>query len=120
MLHMAHASVHHWLQVGTPANHQRGFYLLAVAYAALGLGERALHYAARCRALTEAHPEAVEDWDRAFALEGAARAHAAAGNREEAARLKALARAAGDAIADEEDRRAFDQVFAGGEWHGVA
>ncbi len=40
-IHAAHASCHHWMQVGTVANHGRGEFAVASVYAAAGLGEAA-------------------------------------------------------------------------------
>ena len=119
MVHTAHASVFHWLQVGTGANHCRALCLLGNVYAALGRGEEAARYAGQCLALTNSGLEGLADWDFAFAYDCLARATAAKGDVAEAGELKRKARAAGDRIADAEDKQFFDQWFAGGEWHGV-
>ena len=79
MLHMAHASRHHWEQVGTPANLARGEWLCSRVYAVLGRGEPSLHHARRVLELCEEH--GIGDWDLAFAHEALARAHAVAGDR---------------------------------------
>lgn len=118
-IHAVHASCYHWMQVGTAANHARGEFAVASVYAAAGLGEAALRHARRCLELVEAHPEAVEDWDRAFAFDALARAHAAGGDLNAASEAWSRARAAGDAIADEEDRKVFLNWFKGGNWHGL-
>ncbi|MDE0069508.1 MAG: hypothetical protein OXO48_07320 [Caldilineaceae bacterium] len=119
-IHAAHASCHHWMQVGTVANHGRGEFAVASVYAAAGLGEAALRHARRYLELFEANPAEMEDWDKAFAYDSLARAYAAAGNTQAARQARAQARAAGDAIADEEDRTVFLNWFEGGQWHGLA
>jgi hypothetical protein len=76
----------------------------------LGRGEPAVHHAERCLELCRQH--GIGDWDLAFAYEALARAHAVAGGEAEAARYKQLAREAGDAIADPEDRELFEDDYA--------
>ena len=116
-IHAAHASCHHWMQVGTAANHGRGEFAVASVYAAAGLGEAARRHARRYLELVEAHPEEMADWDRAFALDALARAHAAGGDLDSARQARDRARAAGEAIAGEEDRLYFMRWFEGGNWH---
>ena len=110
MLHASHASRYHWAQVGTPANSARGEWLCSRVYTVLGRAEPAVHHARRCLELCEAN--GIGDWDLAFAQEALARAHALAGDHEQADRHKRLARSAGNAIADPEDREHFDEDFA--------
>ena len=118
-IHAAHASCHHWMQVGTVANHGRGEFAVACVYAAAGLGEAALRHARRCLELVEAHPEEMADWDLAFAYDALARAQAAAGEGDAARRTRERAKAAGEAISDAEDRVYFMRWFEGGNWHGL-
>ena len=68
-IHAAHASCHHWMQVGTVANHGRGEFAVASVYAAAGLGDAALRHARRYLELIEANPGEMEDWDKAFAYD---------------------------------------------------
>jgi hypothetical protein len=110
MLHAAHASRHHWAQVGTAANAARGEWQCSRVYTVLGRSEPAVHHARRCLELCEAN--GIGDWDLAFAHEALARAYALAGDPQEAGRHKRLAREAGDAIADPEDRAHFDEDYA--------
>jgi hypothetical protein len=119
MLYSAFASCRHWLEAGTSVHHQRGEWLIARVYSVLGLGEAAVRHANRCLDLTERHSDEMEDFDRAFAYEAAARAHAIAGNREEALRYIALAEKAGAAVADEENKKIFSGDFHGGPWAGL-
>jgi hypothetical protein len=116
LVHQAHASCYHWLQAGAPVNHQRALVLLANAYAAVGLGEAAVHHAKRALGQLEEHAAELADWDRAFTYDAAARAYAVVGGRRSAADYRARARSAGDAIADPEDRRLFDEHFARWAW----
>jgi hypothetical protein len=109
LIHVVHASCLHWREIGTAANLSRGENQCARVYAALGRPEPALHHAHRCLELVRAEPDAHEDWDLASALEVLARAHLAAGDRAEAERAAALARAELDAVADPDDR----EVIAG-------
>lgn len=111
LLHAAHASRHHWGQVGAGPEHlARGEWQISRVYVVLGRAEPALHHARRCLELCEEH--GIGDWDLAYAHEALARAHALAGNEDAAARHKRLAREAGDAIADAEDRAHFDDDWA--------
>lgn len=116
LLYSAYASAYHWRQVGSPANTARGEHLVARAAIAAGFPEVARHHAQRCLDLCREHPKAIEDWDLAFAHEGLARAAAASGDLEEARRHHAEATALGEAIADPEDRRVFQEELARGPW----
>jgi tetratricopeptide (TPR) repeat protein len=117
MVYAAHASCYHWLKAGTGVNHQRGEWLIARVYTVLGRPEAALTHALRCVELTHQYADLMEDFDWAFAYEGAARANALAGMRDEALKYVQLAEQAGQAIADEEDRQIFFDDFNGGDWH---
>ena len=112
LLHGAHASAHHWYEVGTVANHARAECLVANAHAAVGDGETALFHAKICVTLTESHPDVMEDWDLAFAHDAVARAFAAAGSTEPSAAARRAAREFGDRIADEAEKKVFDGWFA--------
>ncbi len=112
MLHAAHASRHHWAEVGTGANLARGEWQVSRVYATLGRGEPALYHARRCLAYCEASPGDVEDWDLPYAYEALARAHLAAGDGAEAKRFAARARTHAEDVADPEDREHLDQDLA--------
>ena len=118
MVHAAHGSLFHWLQVGGKVNHQRGEYMIAKAYTALSMGESAKRHANRCLQLTEEYKDQMADFDMAFAYECAARAHAAAGDEEKTLKYFQLAQEAGKKIADTKDKEIWDADFAGGEWFG--
>jgi hypothetical protein len=104
MIHCAHASAYHWLQVGTAANRARSEWQCSRMYTALGRAEPALWHAQRCLEICEAEPGALEDWDLPFAYEALARAYAVAGDTAETGRCLEQARSLGAAIVDEEDR----------------
>jgi hypothetical protein len=107
MIHAAHASRFHWGEIGNAANLARGEWQVSRVYAALGRPEPALFHARRCLAYVGSDADAMEEWDLPFAYEALARASALAGDRAGSARYEQLARAAGEAIADEDDRDHF-------------
>jgi hypothetical protein len=105
LLHCAHASAYHWLRAGgAVANRARSEWQCSRVYAVLGRDEPALHHARRCLELCESAPDEIEEFDLPFAYEAMARASAVAGNEAEAQEWLARARAAGERIADEDDR----------------
>ena len=112
LIHCAHASAYHWLQVGTQANRARSEWQCSRVYAILGRAEPALHHAQRCLEICEAAPDALEEWDLPFAYEALARAHAVAGNAAETSRYLELGRAGAAVIADEDDRALLDADLA--------
>jgi hypothetical protein len=111
MLHAAHASRFHWGEAEecAPENLARGEWQVARVYTVLGRAEPAIWHARRC--LEQCEQNGIGDWDLAYAYESLARAHALAGDVE-AENWKAKARAAGDAIADPEDREHFNEDYA--------
>jgi hypothetical protein len=114
LIHTAHASRHHWGEVGAPVNLARGEWLCSRVYAVLGRGEPALHHASRCLAILEGYAGkadrgGAEDWDLADALEALARAHAVAGDAAESRRWIVRAQEACAAIADPEDRAVIER-----------
>jgi tetratricopeptide (TPR) repeat protein len=112
LIHAAHASRHHWAAVGTPANLARGEWQLSRVYAVLGRAEPALHHARRCLAHCEANPDALEDWDLAYAHEALARAHALAGEADEAGRHAAQAHELSARVAGAKDREHLEADLA--------
>ncbi|MCH2160767.1 MAG: hypothetical protein MK085_02720 [Phycisphaerales bacterium] len=102
MVHAAHASRHHWGQVGKPINLARGDWQIARVYAELGRGEPALHHARRCLAACEA--DGHGPFDLGFAHEGLARAFVANHDRDGAVKHLDLALKTSEEISDEKDR----------------
>jgi hypothetical protein len=94
------------------ANLARGEWQVSRVYATLGRAEPALYHAQRCLAYCEASPGELEDWDLPFAHEALARAHAVAGDEDEAARFEARARELAERIGDPEDREQLEQDLA--------
>jgi DNA-binding transcriptional MerR regulator len=102
MVHMAHASRYHWGQVGAPENRSRGEWQVSRVYSVLGRAEPALHHARRGLEICQEH--GIADWDLAYAYESLARAHAVAGDKEQARSWTEQALAAADEIAQDDDR----------------
>ncbi|HEY2075255.1 MAG TPA: hypothetical protein VGH53_02860 [Streptosporangiaceae bacterium] len=102
MIHMAHASAYHWLQVGTPLNFGRSHWLCSRVYSVLGRPEPALYHAQLAHDICAEH--GIGDFDLAYAFEALARAHAMAGNRGESDAWRDRARAATADVAEAEDR----------------
>jgi len=119
MLHAAHASCYHWMQAGAAVHRQRAEWLISRVYAWLGRGEAALTHAEACGTLTREYPGEMEDYDRAYALECAARAYALKGRRSAAGKLRERALRAGQHIHLSEDRRLFLEDLRTGPWNGV-
>lgn len=118
MVHAAHSSCMHWLQIGTATHHQRGQWLLSHVYSVLGYGDAALRHAMVCMNLTQENPDAMQDFDQAYAYEAVARASALTGNLDAAKDYFARAEKAGEAIANIEDKKIFTSDLQAGEWYG--
>ena len=104
LIHAAHASRHHWAEIGTAENLARGEWQVSRVYATLGRAEPAIYHARRCLAYCEADPDALEEWDLPYAYEALARAHAVAGEADEAKRCADKAHELAEKVKDEEDR----------------
>lgn len=102
MLHMAHASRHHWGQVGKPEHFARGEWQCSRVYAVLRRPEPCLHHAQRVLDICQEH--GIGDWDLAFAYEALARGHAINGDSEQARAFTEQALAAAEDIAEDGDR----------------
>jgi DNA-binding transcriptional MerR regulator len=102
MLHMAHASAHHWRQVGKAENLARAEWQCSRVYAVLRRPEPCLHHAQRVLDLCQEN--GLGDFDLAFAYEALARGRAIAGDPEQARAFTEQALAAAEDIADDEDR----------------
>lgn len=109
MLNAAYASLAHWKDFsgGNVLNEQRGEYLVSKSWLILGRRELAQFYADRCLKMTQKHPDAMQDFDFAFALELQYKCAKAAGDTEKADEYFALAKSKGDAIKDKGDRDIF-------------
>jgi hypothetical protein len=69
--------------------------------------------------LSRAHPEAMEDFDLAFAYEAMARVLALAGETGAATEHLRRAEEAGRGIQDPEDRAVFFDCLVWGDWRGL-
>ena len=112
LIHAAHASAYHWRHAdgARPENRARSEWQISRVYAVLGRGEPAVHHAQRC--LDHCLDNGIGDWDLAFAYEALARAHRVAGDEDAYRRNLDLAREAGAAIADAEDRELLERDLA--------
>jgi hypothetical protein len=119
LIHTAHASCYHWLQVGMGVNHQRAIWLLARTYTVLEKTELALEYAERCMELTVEYEEEIEKFDVAYGWESLARASALANDKSSTKRFRKEAEKSARAIKNKEDREWFLQDLHGGNWHGL-
>ena len=102
MIHAAHGSRLHWEAAGTAENVAIGDWLCSRVYATLGRADPALFHARWC--LARAQAEDLPDWIRAEGHEALARAHAVAGEADDARRHADEARAIASTIEDPEDR----------------
>jgi DNA-binding transcriptional MerR regulator len=102
MLHMAHASAHHWRQVGKPQNFARSEWQCSRVYAVLRRPEPCLHHAQRVLDLCKEN--GLGDFDLAFAYEALARGHAIAGEAEQARAYTEQALTAAEDIQEDDDR----------------
>lgn len=102
MLHGAHASTYHWIQVGEPVNRARGEWQCSRVYAVLGRGEPAMWHAQQVLEICQAHD--IKDFDLAFAYEALARSAAINGDAAASRQWLAQAVAACDQIAEDDDR----------------
>jgi hypothetical protein len=102
----AHASAYHWRHAAgaTTANRARSHWLCSHVYAVFGRPELALHHASRCLDLVVGSPAEMDDFDLPAAYEGLARAHASAGDEDEARRYVGLGLVAAEEIGDAEAR----------------
>ncbi len=108
MIHVAHASLWHWLQAGGPVQQQRGEWLVGRVYVVLGVADAASRHARRTFDLTKTHAELLKDFDHAYAHELMARALLLAGQRQQARTNFDEAVRLGEKIAGEKDREIFN------------
>jgi tetratricopeptide (TPR) repeat protein len=110
MLHAAHASRHHWGQVGEATNLARGEWQCSRVYSVLGRSEPALHHAHRCLEICQEND--IGDFDLAFAHEALARAYGVGGDSERAKSHAQLALSASEQISEDDDRELLLQDLA--------
>ena len=111
MIHAAHASAHHWRQVGGPLNFERSNWQISRVYSLLNRPEAALYHARLC--LETCLEEGIGDFDLAFAYEAMARAAVVGGQLAEARQYIEKAREVGEQIAKKGDREYFFDELGG-------
>lgn len=121
LLYGAYASAYHWRHAegATVANRARAEHLISRSATGVGRFVAGLDHGMRCLELCVENPDAVEDWDFAFAHEAIARALAGLGKRRDARRQRTVAAEKGEAIADVEDKKVFLEEFAREPWFGL-
>lgn len=105
MIHAAHASCYHWSQAGTAVNLARGEWQISRVYSVLGRGEPARYHALRSLGICQENN--IRDFDLAFAYEALARAAVVLEDNEGVEEYLALAKEAGDQIAEQDDKDYF-------------
>jgi DNA-binding transcriptional MerR regulator len=110
LIHAAHASRYHWMQVGDASNAATGEWQCSRVYATLGRGEPALWHARRGLEILET--AGISDWGIAAAYEALARASAVAGDLTAAREWRAKARTACDSIEEAEEREIIEGDLA--------
>jgi hypothetical protein len=103
MVHAAHASRHHWGQVGEPSLWVRGEWQCSRVYVSVGRAEPALYHARRALDLAQRHQ--LGPFYLGTAHEAIARAARLASLPDEAVRHATLARSAVDELADDDERQ---------------
>ena len=113
LIDAAHASALHWAQSPNflPKNKARALFLLATVYTAERYVEQAHRYAESCLKYSESIAAQLDDFDLPYAYLAAARAYAIADKRAESMQFFTMARQAGAAIANEEDKKLFLNDF---------
>ena len=105
MIHAAHASRHHWGQIGEPLQFERGEWQISRVYSVLGRRESALYHAKLCLEICQEND--IGDFDIAFAYEAMARVYAVARDREDYEKYRELAEKAGKEIDEKGNRDYF-------------
>jgi hypothetical protein len=106
MLHMAHASAHHWRSEGSGAtanNLARSEWQVSRVYTVLGRAEPAGYHARRCLQICQ--DSGIGDWDLGYAYEALARAAVTADDTEAARSWAGKAHAQLDQIPKEGERQ---------------
>ncbi|UCH05291.1 MAG: hypothetical protein JSW05_03780 [Candidatus Thorarchaeota archaeon] len=108
-LELAYTSRYHWKQVGTLTNDVRAVYMISRVFSHMMKGDSAVHYANEMLELAEkAEREDSSNWrnfDMPFVYESLAKAHAAAGNKDECKKYIKKAQDLIDKLTDEQDKQ---------------
>ena len=119
LLQLALASYVHWSETGSPLNVQRAELLVACVHTVLGDAQAGLYHARRGVELSKTNGDVQTPFDRASAIHALARAHACAGDLDEARKLKDRAREAGEQIVNPQGKATFRDYFSRQPWYGV-
>jgi hypothetical protein len=121
MINLAHASLLHWSEseVCTPANLQRGEFLVSMAYSAAGRGEPAYYHAKRCFDLTFSELGSMNPFDIAYAYMAMARVSALTGLDNEAKEYLSKMVDAARATQNKVDMKIFIGDLDSGNWYNV-
>jgi hypothetical protein len=122
MVSLAHASLVHWTESKecTPANLQRGEWLVATAYAYANRGESAYYHAKRCVDLTFAHADSMMGFDTAYAYMVMARTSALIGLDKDAKIYLSKMVEAVPRIVNSKDKEIFIGDLGAGPWGSIA
>ena len=117
MVYFAKASLYHWRKSPQfePVNEQRGQWMIAHVFAVLNRGEEALTHAETCMDITM--NESLKDFDLAYAYECKARAYASLGQSEKMNKCFLNAKAAGETIKKDTDRKLFFSDLQSEPWY---
>lgn len=121
MINLAHASMLHWRESKecTPANLQRGEFLISLAYSVAEKAEPAYEHAKRCLELTLNQPDAMVGFDFAYAFMIMARALALTGQENEGKEYVSKMVQATGANKNERDRQIFLGDLQIGNWYDL-
>lgn len=102
MIHTAHTSLYHWMQVGNTTNYARGEWQISRVYNLLNMGESALLHG--LHSLDICIKNNIGDFDLAFAYETVARAYKVLGDLDNQTLYYNKALAASQNISKKEDK----------------
>jgi len=102
MVHTAHASLYHWIQVGTPHNIYVGEWQLSRVYALLSNFDSCIYHGKRALQLCEINN--FQGFDLAYAYEALTRAYLVKGNKSECTKYLELALRETDKVQEKESK----------------
>lgn len=112
MVHVAHASTFHWLEVGTPLNHLRAQCLLTTVYSSLGFADSAFRHAIKCLTLSEEIGDQQTPFDLASVSGCVSLAYACMGDKKQADMYRGKAVSIAEML-DLEEKSVFESIFLG-------
>ncbi len=102
MIHMAHASLYHWMQIGGPTQIYTGEWQVSRVYAIAKMGESALKHG--LRSLQICVDNDMTGFNKAFAYEAVARAYSVLGDNTKKDEYIALGKKEAESIDKAEDK----------------